>query len=109
MYSKRLLYSLAAIAMAGSAGAGEIDKPALNPDVTQATIVETICTTGWTQTVRPYISDMKLIEAEMQAAVGEPIERRNQYELDQLVPSRSTTPSSTGAISPSSRSEGCWR
>ena len=58
----------------------------LNPDVTQATISTTICETGWTRTVRPYVADMKRIKAEMLAAIGEPIERRNQYELDHLVP-----------------------
>jgi hypothetical protein len=58
----------------------------LNPDVTPATISTTICQTGWTQTVRPYVADMKAIKAEMLAAIGEPIERRNQYELDHLLP-----------------------
>jgi len=58
----------------------------LNPDVTQATIAATICETGWTRTVRPFVADMKRIKAEMLAAIGEPIERRNQYELDHLIP-----------------------
>ena len=54
----------------------------LNPDVTQATISTTICQAGWTRTVRPYVADMKRIKAEMLSAIGEPIQRRNQYELD---------------------------
>ena len=62
-----------------------VDLP-LNPDVTPATISTTICQTGWTQTVRPYVGDMKRIKAEMLAKIGEPIERRNQYELDHLIP-----------------------
>jgi hypothetical protein len=66
--------------------ANERATPALNPAVTQATIAETICTTGWTRTVRPYIADMKRIKAELLTAVGEPIERRNRYELDHVVP-----------------------
>jgi hypothetical protein len=70
----------AAQAVAGS------DAPALNPAVTQGTIASTICATGWTRTVRPYVADMKRIKAEMLADVGEPIERRNRYELDHVVP-----------------------
>jgi hypothetical protein len=66
--------------------AGEAAKPALNPAVTQETIATTICSTGWTRTVRPYVADMKRIKAEMLAAIGEPIERRNRYELDHIVP-----------------------
>jgi hypothetical protein len=61
-------------------------KPALNPDVTQATIASTICTTGWTRTVRPYVFEMKKIKADMLATIGEPIERRNYYELDHVIP-----------------------
>ena len=73
--------SLAACLSTASAG----DLP-LNPDVTQATIATTICQTGWTRTVRPYVSAMKTIKAEMLASIGEPIERRNQYELDHRIP-----------------------
>ena len=58
----------------------------LNRDVTPATISTTICQAGWTRTVRPYVAEMKRIKAEMLAAIGEPIERRNQYELDHLMP-----------------------
>ena len=80
-----LAFVVAALA-AGAAMGGEPAKPALNPAVTQATIAETICTTGWTRTVRPYVADMKRIKAEILAAIGEPIERRNRYELDHIVP-----------------------
>jgi hypothetical protein len=55
----------ATVALAENSG-----KPALNPDVTQATIATTICATGWTRTVRPYVSEMKKIKAEMLAAVS---------------------------------------
>lgn len=57
-----------------------------NPDVTQATIATTICQPGWTRTARPYVAQMKQIKAEMLAAIGEPIERRNRYELDHRIP-----------------------
>jgi len=58
----------------------------LNPDVTQATIGATICQAGWTRTVRPYVGAMKAIKADMLAKIGKPIERRDQYELDHLIP-----------------------
>jgi hypothetical protein len=86
MLLKRLLFSLAAVVVAGAACADESAKPALNPDVTQATIAETICTKGWTRTVRPYVAEMKRIKADMLAAIGEPIDHRNRYELDHVVP-----------------------
>ncbi|WP_294538207.1 hypothetical protein [uncultured Rhodoblastus sp.] len=84
--STRFSISLAVWLIATAAIAAEPTGLALNPAVTQATITETICTAGWTRTVRPYVADMKRIKAEMLAAVGEPIERRNQYELDHVVP-----------------------
>lgn len=58
----------------------------LNPEVTPATINATICQTGWTRTIRPYVSTMKQIKAEMLAAIGQPVERRNEYELDHKIP-----------------------
>jgi hypothetical protein len=61
-------------------------RPVLNPAVTQATIAATICISGWTRTVRPYVSEMKKIKAELLAAIGEPIEHRNRYELDHIIP-----------------------
>jgi hypothetical protein len=57
-----------ALAPRGGAGAhGIVADPrrtpgVLNPDVTQATIGETICTHGWTSTIRPptdYTNDLK--------------------------------------------------
>ncbi len=77
--------AVALIFSALSSAALAADLP-LNPDVTQTTISATICQTGWTRTVRPYVADMKRIKAEMLAAIGEPIERRNQYELDHKIP-----------------------
>jgi hypothetical protein len=83
---KRLSIQIASLLAATSAFAAEPAGPALNPDVTQATITETICTAGWTRTVRPYVATMKKIKAEMLAAVGETIDHRNRYELDHVVP-----------------------
>jgi len=75
-----------AIAAVADASADVSRKPSLNPDVTQATIAATICTPGWTRTVRPYVGETQEIKAEMLAAVGEPITRRNRYELDHVIP-----------------------
>lgn len=75
---------LAAWLSAGQSLAAEL--PPLNPDVTQATIATTICQPGWTRTIRPYVSTMKAIKADMLAAIGEPMERRNRYELDHRIP-----------------------
>jgi hypothetical protein len=71
------------VLLSGSARAEELP---LNPDVTKATLATTICQAGWTRTIRPFVSTMKQIKAEMLAAAGEPIERRNQYELDHKIP-----------------------
>ena len=74
------------IIAATNATAGVKPKPVLNPAVTQATIASTICVTGWTRTIRPYVAKMKRIKAEMLARIGEPIGHRNRYELDHIVP-----------------------
>ncbi len=81
--SRGIIGAIAFAAISSTALAADLP---LNPDVVPATISTTICRTGWTQTVRPYVADMKLIKAEMLAAIGEPIERRNQYELDHKIP-----------------------
>jgi hypothetical protein len=69
-----------------SPATAEDAKVALNLAVTQATIGDTICSTGWTRTVRPYVGEMKRIKAEMLATIGEPIEHRNRCELDHVIP-----------------------
>jgi hypothetical protein len=79
----RIILTAMLVLLSGSALAEELP---LNPDVTKATLATTICQTGWTRTVRPYVSTIKQIKAEMLAAAGEPIERRNQYELDHRIP-----------------------
>lgn len=49
------------------ASAGELP---LNPAVTPATVASTICQIGWTRTIRPYVSTMKTIKAEMRPYVA---------------------------------------
>lgn len=85
MRPRSSLFPALALAATISAPAGAADLP-LNPEVTQDTIAATVCQPGWTRTVRPYIADMKAIKAEMLAAIGEPIDHRNRYELDHKIP-----------------------
>jgi hypothetical protein len=75
-----------------SAGSGEMVRPdrectpgAANPDVTQANIAATICTSGWTATIRPPESYTEPLKRQQMAAYGdtEPI---SSYEEDHLVP-----------------------
>jgi hypothetical protein len=54
---------------------------AINPDVTPATIHQTICVSGWTKTVRPSTSYTNRIKRDL--APGEDI---GDYELDHRVP-----------------------
>jgi hypothetical protein len=57
---------------------------ALNPDVTQATIHETICVHGWTKTVRPpvdYTNALKLKQMRDYGETGDP----SDYQEDHLI------------------------
>ena len=58
---------------------------ALDPRVTQATITTTICTRGWTATVRPAESVTEPIKRERMAAYGD-TDSLSATELDHLVP-----------------------
>jgi hypothetical protein len=56
----------------------------LNPDVTQATIGSTICTHGWTATIRPpvdYTNALKLEQMHVYGETGPP----SQYQEDHLI------------------------
>lgn len=73
-------------------GTGRFSRPdprctpgALNPNVTQATIAETICRRGWTSTVRPAESVSEREKVASMAAYGD---RRplSYYEYDHLIP-----------------------
>lgn len=56
---------------------------ALNPDVTQATIRQTVCVAGWTKTVRPAISVTNKIKHAL--LVKEADRNAAHYELDHLI------------------------
>ncbi len=58
---------------------------ALNPDVTPTTIGATICTAGWTTTVRPPTSYTGLLKLKLMAAYNVGTDT-SAFELDHLVP-----------------------
>lgn len=58
---------------------------ATDPRVTQATIASTICTRGYTATVRPPLNVTEKIKREQMAAYGLQGQRLGDYELDHLV------------------------
>lgn len=58
---------------------------ATNPDVTAATIGQTICVSGWTSTVRPPVSVTGPIKLDRMAVYGAP-QPTSLYELDHLIP-----------------------
>src|SRR5438034_1079387 len=56
----------------------------LNPDITQANIVATICKHGWTRTIRPptgYTNELKLKQMRDYGVTGSP----SQYQEDHLI------------------------
>src|SRR5438445_12387100 len=59
---------------------------ALNPNVVQSTINETICKKGYTKLVRPAISFTKGVKQKLMRAEGIASERANEFELDHIVP-----------------------
>ena len=57
---------------------------ALNPDVTQATIRKTICSRGWTKTIRPpssFTSALKLVQIRQYGFTGGP----SDYQEDHFI------------------------
>ena len=55
---------------------------ALNPDVTQASIRQTICSRGWTRTVRPptsYTSALKLVQIREYGFTGGPADYQEDH------------------------------
>ncbi|MBO1416933.1 hypothetical protein J0670_20265 [Streptomyces sp. FH025] len=59
---------------------------AYNPDVTQATIGQTICVSGWTATVRPPTSYTNALKTQQIAQYGYADTNLSDYEEDHLVP-----------------------
>lgn len=59
---------------------------ALNDDVTQSNIRQTICVSGWTATVRPSTSYTNGLKARLLREQGLPRSDAPKYELDHLIP-----------------------
>jgi hypothetical protein len=62
----------------------ELTPGALNPDVTQATIAQTVCKAGWTRTVRPptdYTNDLKRKQMTQYGRIGDLAD----YQEDHLI------------------------
>jgi hypothetical protein len=70
--------------------AGALPNPAITPGatdprVTQENISATICTKGYTKTVRPSAAAMRKIKAGRMLAYGIPPDQASLYEADHLV------------------------
>ncbi len=59
---------------------------ALNPDVRQETINETICVPGYTKEVRPAVSYTNGVKRKLLREAGIDESRMSDYELDHIVP-----------------------
>lgn len=59
---------------------------ALNPDVTQDSILETICVPGYTKTVRPSTTYTNGVKRKLMWAAGIDESRLPEFELDHIIP-----------------------
>lgn len=59
--------------------------PALNPDVSQATIRETICRPGYSSTVRPSTTFTNPIKRRLMGEAGIPAENSSEWALDHRI------------------------
>jgi len=59
---------------------------AVDPHVTQANIKSTICTRGYTKTVRPSVQYTNKIKRQLMTAQHLPMTTIGQYELDHIIP-----------------------
>ena len=62
------------------------DRGALNPDLTQSTIAQTIYTTGYTQSVRPASSFTNGVKALLLKRPGLDPSMASDYGLDHIIP-----------------------
>jgi hypothetical protein len=58
----------------------------LNADVTQETLQQTVCTPGYTASVRPSASFTNGVKLKLLRERGEPPENASLYQLDHLIP-----------------------
>jgi hypothetical protein len=78
----RLTLCLLAGALTGCAGQSPVLIGSLNPDVTQATISQTICKAGWAKSVRPPASYTSKLKRQQLPAGA----KAKDWELDHLMP-----------------------
>lgn len=76
------IWALAALACASQAMAQSLP---LNPDVTQATIDQTICVSGYTKTIRPPLSYTNRIKMHLMRQEGLPLELIGDKILDHKI------------------------
>jgi hypothetical protein len=82
--------ALALLLLAGAAAAGDLPNPsltpgALNPDVRQDTIQQTICVKGWTKTIRPPANYTNKLKKAQIAQYGYADTNPKHYEEDHLI------------------------
>jgi hypothetical protein len=82
MWSQHLL----AFAVLAQLVSSALADPALNPEVSQATINDTICAPGYSYTVRPSYWQSARIKLAMLKARGETWLDAPKYELDHIIP-----------------------
>ena len=75
---------LSANAFAGDLPDSAVTPGTTNPAVTQATINQTICVSGWTKTIRPSTSYTNKLKKQQMASAGLPGDPR-EYEEDHLI------------------------
>lgn len=75
-----------ALLLSGTAWANPSDPPgAINPDVTQSNLSQTVCVPNWTKTVRPpvsYTNKLKLEQMKALGLTGKPSDFEEDHELD---------------------------
>jgi hypothetical protein len=84
MILRPTLYAIATLAtLAASAFADDMP---INPAVTQATIEATICSPGWTKTVRPSSGYTNRLKIKLSRELEIPAELLVDFELDHRIP-----------------------
>jgi hypothetical protein len=81
-----LRWTFAIAALVGLASSAHAANLPLNPDVTQATIGETICLRGWTKSVRPPFEVTNAIKLKKLRERGLTEADKSRFELDHVIP-----------------------
>lgn len=76
----------AGLVMAGDLPDAQLTPGAINPDVTQANIAQTVCVRGWTKTIRPPSSYTNRLKKYQIREYGYADRNPKNYQEDHLVP-----------------------